>query len=373
MLAWCSSNHKRIFFVQIHAYGEDLGLEEDVDDAADVMTAALLEALYVDDDKTANNPSAAAEEPASVEARYHMAETEGDWHDEYVRARKNVSANPMNWLEEDILNVNGMSVQNRISAQGVANQPFSLRITVGKLVLCGPMVRDLADSRPSKGSLMHSTCTCSLTVSFPALVPPYSSKQRICVSPVSFGTREAVFDHQSQLSWNTLPDHDIQDWQTRDFRVAVLLSWQRFDTMECAGYISLEKVVTSMPGVYRTSLALVLTSHLAHKRSRSRSPSKGRSPKKAVKQTMKSGLKHPAGASKRNCSENSERQATAQKDAVARVDVMLQLCRGNPFPASKHEPFRVITLASPKSAFFSRQLLNDHHIVKAILDPSILN
>jgi len=121
--------------------------------------------------------------------------------------------------------------------------------------------------------------------------------------------------------------------------------------MECAGYVSLEKVVTSMPGVYRTSLALVLTSHLAHKRNKSRSPSKGSSPKKSGKQTSKPGLKHPAGASKRNCSENSERLATAQKNAVARVDVMLQLCHGSPLPADKHKPFEVVTLASPKFSF----------------------
>lgn len=361
--------------MQVHKHVEDLDLAEDVDDATDVMTAALLEALYVDNDKTANVSSPVAMEPALCKARHHEAETgqiERYWHDDYLQSHHNGSKNPMYWPEEDILNVtkhDGMSFDDRIPAQGVTfpgskhDQPLSLRLTVGKLVLCGPMVRDLADCRASKGPVMHPTCTCSLTVSFPALIPPYSSKQRICISPVSFGTREAVFDHQSQLSWNTLPGHDLQDWQSRDLRVAVLLTWQRFDTMECAGYISLEKVVTSMPGIYRTSLALVLTSHLAHKRNRSRSPSKGRSPKKSGKQTLKPGLKHPGGASKRNCSENSERLASAQKDAVARVDVAIQLCHDKPLNllAIKHEPFEVVTLASPQSFGQCYQIMHVQH------------
>lgn len=354
--------------VQVHKHLEDLDLTDDIDDATDVMTAALLEALYVDNDKTVNVSPAVAMEPSSKKAsflaRHHEAETgriEGYRHDDYLNPRDIGLKYPLYWPDEDTLNAtkqDGMSFDDPIPAQGSAfpgskhDQSFSLGLTIGKLVLCGPMVRDLADCRPGKGDIMQPTCTCSLTVSFPALIPPYSSKQRICISPVSFGTREAVFDHQSQLSWNTLPGHDLQDWQSRDLRVAVSLTWQRFDNMECAGYVSLEKVVASMPGVYRTSLALVLTSHLAHKRSRSRSPSKGCSQKRSGKQTFKPGLKHPAGVSKRNCSENSERLASAQKNAVARVDVMLQLCHGNPLPANKHEPFEVRTHAGPK-LFFS--------------------
>lgn len=342
--------------VQVQKHAEDLDLGDDIDDATDVMTAALLEALYVDADKTGNISSAAAVEPASFKARRHKSETgriEGYWHDDYLQSLDDGLKNPICLSDEDKLNATKRDITSLVDQVPVAfpgpkhDQPFSLRVAIGKLVLCGPMVRDLADCRPSKGPIMQPTCTCSLTVSFPALIPPYSSKQRICISPVSFGTREAVFDHQAQLSWNTLPGHDLRDWKSQDLRVAVLLSWQRFDSLECAGYVSLEKVVTSMPGVYRTSLALVLASHLAHKRSRSRSPSKGRSPKRSAKQTSK-----PGTISKRNGAQNSERLASAQKNAVARVDVMLQLCHRNPFPANKHEPFEVVTLADPNSLSF---------------------
>jgi hypothetical protein len=145
---------------------------------------------------------------------------------------------------------------------------WCVRVTVGKIVLCNPALRDLVDvvmpiGLSPKLKKTHPVCSCLLTVLFPAIVQP-SPEQHICISPVAFATREAIFDHQSQLCWKLLPNDakTLEHWRTQNLRVMVALSWQHeFETLECTGSILLENVVRSMPSTYQTSLGLTILHH----------------------------------------------------------------------------------------------------------------
>ncbi|CAM6061680.1 unnamed protein product [Sphagnum tenellum] len=152
---------------------------------------------------------------------------------------------------------------------------WCVRVNVGKIVLCNPALRDFVDivmpiGLSQKLKKTHPVCSCLLTVLFPAIVQP-SPEQHICISPVAFATREAIFDHQSQLCWKLLPNDakTLEHWRTQNLRVMVALSWQHeFETLECTGSILLENVVRSMPSTYQTSLGLTILHHDPHPHSR---------------------------------------------------------------------------------------------------------
>ncbi|XP_073393216.1 uncharacterized protein [Physcomitrium patens] len=355
---------------------EDLDTDDEPDHASDVMKRALLEALYLDNDNAFNDSSNVAMEHSlsetsldEIQLKVEVGRRKNYWYDECMKSRdsglKNIKHRhdvTMNASKyDDMLSYCSIPAQPVNFPWSKQCQPFTLHVAIGKLVLCGPMVRDLADSRPSKisfrtiDSVTQSMCTCSLTISFPTFIPPYSSKQRISISPVLLGTREAVFDHQSQLSWRLLPGLNLKDWQSRNLHVTVLFTWQHLDNLECEGTLSLEKVVAAMPGIFRTSLALTIITRQGLKRSKSGNPSRRQcSSKVGEKQKVEPRPKLSLGLKKKFL-ENHERSTSLQKDVAARVEVMLHLTHDYPISANKRahsedtdEPRMERPLSSPR-------------------------
>jgi hypothetical protein len=358
----------------------DLNLQEFVDDtvdldgevkASDVAEAALIEALFVNDSR--NHTNRPADDGTSGAMILHPSGSETlsfgklgqnafincDYNQDrgdqqvYVRTSRGASSHDYSKLDEFLNSwhdgpaINGHQnlqlPENQLICPNWVNntlgQLFMLRVAIGKLVLCGPTIRDLADTDHASKKLNMTnqvvpSCTCSLKVSFPALVQPHAaSEQQISISPIDFGTREAVFDHQSQLCWSLPPGHTLQVWGRQYLRVSVLFTWHRLHKLECAGTILLDKVVSAMPNAYRTSLALsVVTSHdSSHRRS---SPYRQQQHLKPCEKQKPDN--HGAMLSKRNCAGGLKSLALIYEDsAVARVDVMLQLTHDHPTSSAK--------------------------------------
>lgn len=343
--------------------------------ASDVAEAALIEALFVNDSRNHTNrpaddgPSCAmilhpsgsetlgfgmSDQNPFIDCNYNQ--NRGD-QQVYVRTSLGTSSHDYSKLDE-FLNSwqNGLSINGHENLQLPENQLicpnwvnntmgqlFILRVAIGKLVLCGPTIRDLTGTDLASKKL-HMTnqvlpaCTCSLKVSFPALVQPHAAaEQQISISPINFSTREAVFDHQSQLCWSLPPGHTLQVWRRQFLQVSVLFTWHRLHKLECAGTISLDKVVSAMPHAYRTSLALsVVTSNdSSHRRSSSSSPYRQQQLKPCAEQKPDN---HGTLPLKRNCAGTLKSLALIYKDsAVARVDIMLHLTHDHPTSSAKME------------------------------------
>ena len=294
---------------------EDFNLKDDVDDAKAFMKAAILEAIYTSNDNALNVSFNAIAQYAPIKRNFEEIQSktyttassnvvtqhapiEKDYEEISSKGHTNLPNDYLhnNYLQlcdenlkhldysspnpPSIIKFNDMFPHNQSHAQklescpkSLHDQSFTIEISIGKFVLSGPLIKNLANVKCSKDvnsskKKIQPTCTCSLTVSFPSLIPPYSIKQQMCISPIAFGTREAIFEHHSQLSWKLLPNHNLQDWCSQDLCVTIMLMWQHFDDLECVGYISLEKVVFSMPDVYKTNLALTLTSQSMHKKNK---------------------------------------------------------------------------------------------------------
>lgn len=305
--------------------------------ASDVAAAALLQALFVNDkqeelaepsaDCNVQNIRRTGRSFDKITQNSALKEVKGG--KPFERKASELESifyggiNDFRFIERnDIPTSQGISQLER------SEDVLCLRVTIGKLVLCGPTVRDLADIEcpafPSRTLNSHPSCTCLLTISFPAVVQPFP-EQRISISPIKFQSREALFDHQSQLSWKLPSGQTLEQWRCQELRVTVSPTWHRFEALKCIGSILLEKVVGSMPNAYRTSLALALF----YEPHRSSSSSPFRRKLKICEKHNLEGSQCPGSS----CSQPSMRSGRSgpkrKREPVARVDIVLQLTRDN--------------------------------------------
>ncbi|XP_002986873.2 uncharacterized protein LOC9642876 [Selaginella moellendorffii] len=144
------------------------------------------------------------------------------------------------------------------------NDGLCLLVTIGKVVLLDETVEDLTKIKPSIlchfGSTisMLSSCTCLLTLFFPAVFDAQGLKlcpeQRISVTPVTVQKRMLLFDYRSQLFWKLASTRVQQEWCAQPVKTTLYLRWQSGEALECYGYVSLNNAI--QVGGLQTSLVL---------------------------------------------------------------------------------------------------------------------